>query len=405
MSTNTIAIVLAGGNGSRLSPLTSQRAKPAVPFGGKYRIIDFTLTNCLHSGLRRILVMTQYKSHSLHKHLRDGWSIFNPELGEFITVVPPQMRTGDSWYVGTADAIYQNRFLLKRSDADTVVVLSADHIYRMDYAPMIQAHHEANADVSVACTTIAASDASSFGVATVDESMQITDFTEKPDTPATTPGDDLMSLISMGIYVFSKSLLLDALKKDHLDTESNHDFGKDILPKLISTHKVVAYPFGSSKGRVSQDRYWRDVGTIDSFYEANMGLLETTPALDIYQKDWPIRSYAKQNPPARTVPGESGNEGIFINSIIANGCVISGGNVQHSILFPEVSVDDESYVESSLLFEGVTIGKQCRLLNCIVDKDVAIPDHTEIGYNLELDRSRFTVSDQGVVVVPKHYEF
>lgn len=405
MSTNTLAIVLAGGNGSRLSPLTTQRAKPAVPFGGKYRIIDFTLANCLHSGLRRILVMTQYKSHSLHKHLRDGWSIFNPELGEFITVVPPQMRTGDSWYVGTADAIYQNRFLLKRSEADTVIVLSADHIYRMDYAPLIKAHHDTHADVSIACTPISVDEASSFGVATIDSTQRITDFAEKPALPATLPEDDSSSLISMGIYVFSKSLLLEALKADHLDDNSSHDFGKDILPKLINTHNVFAYKFGSREGRVSQDRYWRDVGTIDSFYEANMGLLETVPALDIYQKDWPIRSYAKQNPPARTVPGESGNEGIFINSIIANGCVISGGNVQHSILFPEVSVDDESYVENSLLFEGVSVGKQCRLVNCIIDKDVVIPDHTEIGYDPETDKARFTVSEKGIVVVPKHFEF
>lgn len=405
LSNNALAIVLAGGNGSRLAPLTDQRAKPAVPFGGKYRIIDFTLANCLHSGLRRILVMTQYKSHSLHKHLRDGWSIFNPELGEFITVVPPQMRSGDSWYIGTADALYQNRFLIKRSDAEHIIILSADHIYRMDYAPMLQAHHESGADVSVACSEIDAAEAKAFGVVSIDEQQRINKFTEKPDSPATLPNNDSRSLVSMGIYVFSKSLLLKVLKDDHLNSESSHDFGKDILPSLTNNHHVAAYKFGSSSGRVSQDRYWRDVGTVDAFYDANMGLLKTTPPLDIYQKDWPIRSYNKQTPPARTVPGDSGNEGIFINSIIANGCIISGGNVQHSILFPEVTVDDESFVENALLFEGVHIGKQCRLQNCIVDKDVIVPDQTEIGYNTALDKERFTVSDNGIVVVPKHYEF
>lgn len=405
MKNNALAIILAGGNGSRLAPLTDQRAKPAVPFGGKYRIIDFTLANCLHSGLRRILVMTQYKSHSLHKHLRDGWSIFNPELGEFITVVPPQMRTGQNWYTGTADAIQQNRFLLERSDADYVIILSADHIYRMDYASMLNNHREVKADVSVACTEVDVKEASSFGVMTVDKDSRIVAFNEKPAQPDPLPGKPDKSLVSMGIYVFSKSLLLDTLAKDHNNPNSTHDFGKDILPQLIDRYHVAAYKFGGSRGRVSQDRYWRDVGTIDAYYEANMDLLQASPKLDLYQKDWPIRTYNKQTPPARTVPGESGNEGIFINSIIANGSVIAGGNVQHSILFPEVTIGDETFVEHSILFEGVNVGRQCRLRNCIVDKHVVVPDQTDIGYDPVADSARFTLSKGGIVVVPKHYKF
>ena len=402
---DVITFILAGGIGSRLSPLTRDRAKPAVPFGGKYRIIDFTLANCLHSGLRRVLVMTQYKSHSLQKHLRDGWSIFNPELGEYITTVPAQMRTGSGWYAGTADAIYQNEYLLERSDAELCFILSGDHIYRMDYAAMLAAHEASGAELTVACMEVPLKDASSFGVVTVDESQQIIAFVEKPARPEPLPDRRDMALVSMGIYLFSSELLMQALEQDHNDSQSEHDFGHDIIPQLISNNKVYAYRFGSDQGRVTPDRYWRDVGTIDAFYQANMDLLEPLPALDLYQKDWPIRSYQRQTPPARTVPGETGTEGIFINSILAGGTIIAGGSVQHSILFSEVFVDDGAMIEDSILFEGVHVGQRVMLHRCIVDKDVHIPDGERIGFDLEKDRERFAVSDDGIVVIPKGYVF
>ncbi|MFV1973975.1 MAG: glucose-1-phosphate adenylyltransferase [Thiohalobacterales bacterium] len=402
---NTLTIVLAGGVGSRLHPLTAERAKPAVPFGGKFRIIDFTLANCLHSGLRNILVLTQYKSHSLHKHLRDGWSIFNPELGEYITTVPPQMRSGRHWYAGTADAIYQNLFLLQRSHADNVLILSGDHIYRMDYATMLAFHRQANADVSMACMKVRHDEAGSFGIIGADDSMRINTFEEKPEQPQTMPGDADHCLASMGIYIFSMSLLQETLKADHADEKSEHDFGHDILPKLIHSCRVCAYRFGETTGRVTPDNYWRDVGTIDSFYEANMDLLEPVPALNLYQDNWPIRTYQSQPPPARTVPGASGSEGVSINSIVAGGTVITGGSVQHSILFPGVRVGDEAVVRDALLFNGVRVGDNAELRKCIIDKEVRVPAGESIGYDMDRDRERFTVSASGVVVVPKHYRF
>ncbi len=405
MLDQTLTIILAGGTGTRLHPLTADRAKPAVPFGGKYRIIDFTLTNCLHSGLRRILVLTQYKSHSLQKHLRDGWSIFNPELGEYVTPVPPQMRRGESWYAGTADAIHQNLYLLERSGAKYVVILSGDHIYRMDYAAMLDFHAQHQADVTVACMEVPLEEAKAFGVMAIDEQQRIVEFAEKPEQPAPIPGNDDRALASMGVYVFSTELLMETLKQDHEDPRSSHDFGKDILPRLIETHKVFAHCFGGEEGRVTPDRYWRDVGTIDAFYEANMDLLDPIPPLDLYQRDWNIRTYATQHPPARTVPGTSGTEGIFINSIIAGGTVIAGGSVQRSVLFSSVYIGDETMVENCLLFDGVQVGDGAMLRNCIVDKHVQIPADEQIGYDEEKDRERFTVSPKGVVVVPKGYRF
>jgi glucose-1-phosphate adenylyltransferase len=405
MPDNTLTVILAGGVGSRLAPLTEDRAKPAVPFGGKYRIIDFTLANCLHSGLRRILVFTQYKSHSLQKHLRDGWSIFNPELGEYITPVPPQMRTGESWYSGTADAIYQNLYLLQRSDAKWVVVLSGDHIYRMDYAAMLEFHMENQALLTVGCMEVGLNDAAAFGVMQVDDRQRIISFEEKPDNPAPVPGRPEMAYASMGIYIFNMELLLDVLARDHRDPQSEHDFGKNIVPSLIDSKKVFAYPFGGIKGRVAQDQYWRDVGTIDAFYDANMDLLEPVPPLNLYQKDWPIRTYQQQLPPARTVPGATGNEGIFINSIISGGSIIAGGSVQHSILFSNVYVGDEAIVEDSLLFDGVRIGDGARIKNAIIEKNVQVPARESIGVDREKDRQRFRISDNGVVVVPKSFSF
>jgi glucose-1-phosphate adenylyltransferase len=402
---NVLTILLAGGVGSRLHPLTRDRAKPAVPFGGKYRIIDFTLANCLHSGMRRVLVLTQYKSHSLHKHLRDGWSIFNPELGEYITPVPPQMRKGETWYSGTADAIHQNLFLLERAHADTVLILSGDHIYRMDYAAMLKFHNRQEADVTIACMKVERDEAGQFGVMSIDDAQRITAFAEKPASPETIPGDPGHCLASMGIYIFSKQLLLETLETDHAQADSGHDFGKDILPALIKTHRVCAYRFGGSSGRVSPDNYWRDVGTLDSYYEANMDLLRPVPSLNLYQDDWPIRTYQSQPPPARTFPGASGNEGISINSIIAGGVIIAGGSVQHSILFPRAYVGDESVVRDSILFERVHIGDRVKLRNCIIDKGVQVPAGETIGLDPVKDRARFTLSDNGIVVVPKNYRF
>jgi glucose-1-phosphate adenylyltransferase len=401
----TIALLLAGGVGSRLAPLTEHRAKPAVPFGGKYRIIDFTLSNCYHSGLRKILVLTQYKSQSLQKHLRDGWSIFNPGIGEYITPVPPQMRTGDSWYVGTADAVYQNLYMLERSDADRVVILSGDHIYRMDYAAMLKAHCENFADATVACMKVPIQDATEFGVMAVDGEGRIQEFQEKPAQPQHIPGDPDHSLASMGIYVFSRTLLCRILREDHENPDSSHDFGKDILPKLIETHEVYGYEFGAQNDRVRGNAYWRDVGTIDSFFEAHMDLLKPEPPLDLYQRDWAIRTTEKQAPPARTVRGPSGQKSELENSILASGAVVAGGSVTHSVLSQNVRVDDSADVTNCILFDHVQVGSRARLRNCIVDKHVRIPAGESIGYDLERDRKRFKVSDNGIVVVPGYYKF
>ncbi|PSV60139.1 glucose-1-phosphate adenylyltransferase [Photobacterium profundum] len=401
----TLTVILAGGVGSRLSPLTDHRAKPAVPFGGKYRIIDFTLANCLHSGLRRVLVLTQYKSHSLQKHLRDGWSIFNPELGEYITNVPPQMRKGDSWYSGTADAIYQNLWLLSRSEAKYVVVLSGDHIYRMDYAPMLEQHKASNADLTVACMEVPIEEAKAFGVMETDHDKRIVAFSEKPDQPVALKSNPSKSLASMGIYVFSTDTLLKVLENDAENPYSSHDFGKDIIPKLIDGCGVYAHHFGGEEGRVTQDAYWRDVGTIDSYYQANMDLLQPVPPMDLYQQDWSIRTYEPQLPPARTVSSATGNEGIFINSIISSGVVIAGGSVQNSILFPKVNIANAAVVVNSIILEGVEIGEGANIQNCIIDKYVKIPAGTEIGLNSKLDAQRFHVSDKGIIVVSSDHVF
>lgn len=402
---DTLAIVLAGGMGSRLSPLTDNRAKPAVPFGGKYRIIDFTLTNCLHSGLRRILVLTQYKSHSLQKHLRDGWSVFNPELGEYVTVVPPQMRKGEQWYTGTADAIYQNLWLLSRSEAKYVIVLSGDHIYRMDYAPLLEQHKLTGADLTIACMEVPVEEARAFGVIDINEDKRILAFVEKPEQPPTIAGNPAKSLASMGIYIFSTDALIELLEKDAENAVSSNDFGHDIIPEAIKQKNVYAYRFGDAIGRVSQDAYWRDVGTIDSFYQANMDLLQSVPPINLYQNNWPIRTYEQQLPPARTVSSSTGNESIFINSIISNGVIISGGSVHNSILSSDVHIDDDTTVANSILFNHVQVGKGCKLQNCIIDKHVKIPDGAEIGINPLEDAQRFTISEQGIVVVPQKYPF
>jgi len=396
MFDKTVTVILAGNTGEGLQPLTAERAKAAVPFGGKYRVIDFTLTNCLHSGVRRILVLTQYKSHSLQKHIRDGWSVFNPEMGEYITTVPPQMRTGEGWYSGTADALYQNLYLLERSGAEHVMVLPGDHIYRMDYAPMVAFHQQHGSDLTIACMEPTSDHASGYGTVTLDQQQRITSISNTSDTenPA-----------SMGVYLFSTQKLLQLLEKDHGNGHSGHGFVNDIIPSLINEGHVHGYTFGGESGRVTPDRYWRDLNTIDGYYQANMDLLDKNPPMNLYQQDWPVRTYAGQHPPARTVPGEFGDEGISINSIVSNGAVIAGGSSQHSILFNNVYVGDESTVQDSLLFDGVHVGKRVQLRNCIVDKDVKIPDGTVIGFDINEDKKRFEVSAKGIVVVARKYCF
>ena len=401
----SISIVLAGGHGSRLLPLTQERAKPAVPFGGKYRIIDFTLSNCLNSRLRRILVLTQYKSQSLQEHLRDGWSILNPELNEYINQVPPQMRTGSQWYAGTADAIYQNLNLLEQSGASYVLILSGDHIYRMDYAAMLEFHAQRNAVATVACMEVGLEEARGFGVMSVNNEQRILDFEEKPAEPRGLPDNPQSALASMGIYVFNLDVLLAELHSDHDDSASSHDFGNDILPRLIKEKPVFAHPFGSQQGRVSQDRYWKDVGTLDAYYDANIALLDPVPSLNLYQRDWPVRTYLPQSPPARTVPGEDGHDGVVYNSCLSGGTVINGGTVMHSILSSWVRLEHASLVQDSILFNYVTVGAGAQLKRCIVDKHIHIPAGESIGYDLERDRQRFTVTEQGVVVVGRRDRF
>jgi len=401
----TLTIVLAGGAGSRLAPLTADRAKPAVPFGGIYRIIDFTLSNCLHSGLRRMLILTQYKSHSLQKHLRDGWSIFNPEIDEFITTVPAQMRIGDGWYAGTADAIHQNRYLLERSGAERILILAGDHIYRMDYARMLEEHVRRKWDATVACVPVPLADARAFGVVDIDEQSVIKGFVEKSSQPPSMPGDPTQAMASMGIYVFSLDFLLGLLDRQAHSGAPRDDFGRDLLPAIVKTHAVGAYQFGDLEGRVTPDGYWRDVGTLDAYYEANMDLLKPIPPMNLYQKDWPIRTYHAQHPPARSVPSSSDTEGTVTNTLLAGGDVIIGATVRHSILSPDVWIRQDAAVEDAILFEDVRVGAGARLKRCIVDKSVVIPDHAMIGWDLEQDRRRFTVSEGGVVIVPKGYQF
>jgi len=393
---NTLAIVFALGEGRELLPLTAQRTKAAVPFGGNYRIIDFPLANCLRSGLRRILVLTQQRSHSLHKHLRDGWSIFNAELGEFVIAVPPQELKAEG-YTGTADALKQNAFLIRRSPCEYVCVLCGEHVYRMDYGAMLGFHIAQGADATLACRE--ADDVAAGQTRLALDSEHRVRAVHQPCQP----GGEGEICASIEVAIFSKALLLELL--DQGRALVGHGLVYDLLEDKTSRYRVLAYGFGGRTGRVTQDRYWRSLESLDAYYQANMDLLQPFSPMDLYQSDWPIRTYHAQHPPARTVPGKSSNEGVFVNSIAGSGTVIAGGGVNHSVLFPSVFVDDAATVEDSILFSGVRVGEGAQLRHWLNDKEGRTPAGVRIGYDRELDAKRFTVTEQGIIVVPKAYAF
>ena len=393
-----MAMVLAGGRGERLYPLTRDRAKPAVPFGAIYRFIDFTLSNCLNSNIRHIYVLTQYKSISLHRHMQLGWNILSAPLGEFIEVIPAQQRINEQWYQGTADAIYQNIYTLQQVKPDLVLILSGDHIYKMDYRTMLAYHLEKGADLTVAAIRMDRKLSREFGVIEVDRDWRILGFQEKPEEPKTIPGDSEGISASMGIYVFSMEVLVRRLIED-ARSESAHDFGRDVIPAMIGKDEVFAFDF--RQGDCGGTGYWRDVGTIDAYYEANMDLISITPQLNLYDPSWPILTYQSPYPPAKTVLIEEGRIGTALNSIISNGCIISGGSVKRSILSPNVKIHSYAEVEDSILLEGVEVGRHARIRRAIIDKEVQIPERMEIGYHLDEDSKRFTVTGSNIVVVPK----
>ncbi|MEQ8788474.1 MAG: glucose-1-phosphate adenylyltransferase [Pirellulaceae bacterium] len=399
----TLAVVLAGGKGSRLEPLTRDRAKPAVPFGGAYRIVDFALSNCLNSGIRKMLVLTQYKAMSLDRHINLGWRhYFCRELGEFIDVVPPQQRIDEHWYQGTADAVYQNIYALEKERPDYVVILAGDHIYKMNYKTMVDFHIGCDADLTVGALPVDIDAARSFGVMEIDRHQRVVGFQEKPDEPKTMPGED-RCLASMGIYVFTARFLFEQLCKDATRPDSVHDFGRNIIPAIIDSHRVYAFPFRDENRKT--DAYWRDVGTLDAYFEANMDLISIDPQLNMYDAHWPLRTYQPNLPPPKFVFGSQGqNEraGHALDSIVCLGSILSGGQVERSILGPQVRVNSYAHVEDSILFEGVDIGRRAKVRRAIIDKGVRIPADAEIGFDLEQDRKRgFTVSPEGVVVIAK----
>jgi glucose-1-phosphate adenylyltransferase len=401
---DVLTLVLAGGKGTRLEPLTRDRAKPAVPFGGLYRIIDFTLSNCINSNLRRMLVLTQYKARSLDRHLAAGWSFLSRQLNEFIEVLPPQQRIDEHWYKGTADAIYQNIYTIEREDPRYVLILAGDHIYKMDYSDMIRSHLERNADLTVGCLPVPVREASSFGVLHVDNEDRIVEFQEKPKEPPHIPGDPEHSLASMGIYVFSARLMYELLCQDATRNDSQHDFGKDIIPNMIPHQRVFVYRF-RDKNRKKQ-AYWRDVGTLDAYYQANMDLIGVDPVLNLYDRDWPIHTYQPQLPPPKFVFHEHGGDqarrGEAHDSMVCQGCIVSGGHVRRSVLSTNVRVNSYAVVEDSILFSNVDVGRHSIIRRAIIDKDVKIPPGTTIGVDPEHDRRRgFTISEQGVVVIAR----
>jgi glucose-1-phosphate adenylyltransferase len=402
--TEVLAVILAGGKGSRLEPLTRDRAKPAVPFGGSYRIIDFTLSNCLNSGIRKNLILTQYKAMSLDRHINLGWQGYLcRELGEFIEIVPPQQRIDEHWYQGTADAVYQNIYTLEKERPAYIIILAGDHIYKMDYMKLIERHIETRADLTIGALRVELEEATQFGVMQVDPEFRLIGFEEKPKQPKPMPGDSLRALSSMGIYVFNARFLFEQLCLNATRTQSRHDFGHDIIPSVIGTHRVFAYPFLDENRK--KDAYWRDVGTLDAYYEANMDLIRVDPLLNLYDRHWPIRTYQLNYPPPKFVFAESGPGsrcGQAWDSMVCQGTIVSGGHVERSILGPNVRINSYAHVEDSILFNGVSVGRHARIRRAIIDKDVEIPAAMEIGYDVELDRSRgFTITERGLTVIAK----
>jgi glucose-1-phosphate adenylyltransferase len=399
---DTLVIVLAGGAGERLFPLTRDRAKPAVYFGGPYRIIDFALSNCINSGLRRVFIATQYKSLSLNRHIRMGWGIVSEELGEFIEILPPQKRVGEQWYQGTADAVYQNLYSITRENPRFVVVLAGDHVYKMDYARMLRFHQDNQAAATLGTIEVPVADAGRFGVIAVDESARVTAFQEKPTAPITIPGSPDYVLASMGVYVFDTDVLIRALGNEENET-AKHDFGKDIIPALIHEAPVYSYRFYDENKKAA--KYWRDIGTLDAYFEANMDLCQVNPEFNLYDPEWPLRTYQPQAPPAKFVFAETGVRcGQALDSVISPGCIVSGSSIYGSVLCPNVRVHSFCHIEQSILMPGVRVGRHARIRRAIIDRDVLIPRGAMIGYDLEEDRRRHTVSEGGVVVVTTNDE-
>lgn len=397
LTSGTLAVIMAGGRGERLKELTAHRAKPATPFGGKFRIIDFVLSNCVNSGIRQISVLTQYKAQSLIQHVQRGWGYLRGEFGEFVEVVPAQQQTGEHWYLGTADAVYQNLDLILSHRPKHVLVLAGDHIYKMDYGPMIAYHVEKGADITVGVVEVPRAEARAFGVMTTTEWNRITKFSEKPAEPDPMPGKPDMAMASMGIYVFNTRLLEKLLLEDAMDPDSSHDFGRNIIPKSIDALQVFAYPFQDVKTRAQN--YWRDVGTLDAYFEANLELVHVNPELNIYDEEWPIWTYQVQQPPAKFVLDEDTRRGMAINSVVSGGCIVSGAVVRNSLLFSNVRIDERSRIERAVLLPSVHVGKGCTVINAIVDEGCDIPDGTKIGVDPAADRARFNVTENGVVLV------
>src|SRR5438876_5339624 len=399
---DTLGVLLAGGAGERLYPLTRDRAKPAVTFGGIYRIIDVTLSNCINSDLRRVYILTQYKALSLNRHIREGWNILGREVGEFIEVLPPMKRVSDQWYQGTADAVYQNIYSIGSEQPKHVLMLSGDHIYKMNYGRMMKQHLDSAADITLATIQITPEETTRFGVVDVDKDGRINGFEEKPTfTKLRSPYNPDKVSASMGIYLFNTDVLIPILLKDAEDEHSHHDFGKDILPKMVDDYRVYSFDFVDENKK--EALYWRDVGTLEAYYEANMDVVSVSPVFNLYDDQWPIRTHQRQYPPAKFVFAESGRMGHAVDSLISSGSIISGGFVQNCVVSPDVRVNSFTEIESSILFSHVNVGRSCRIRKAIVERDVHIPEGTTIGYDAEADRERYFVTDTGITVVTRDY--